>query len=111
MAIQWISRSITDYNRLIPILQDIHKDPLKQTTSRRKSASVKMALSVFCWNEEHEAAYDRVNAALAKQVLLAYPRSDWMQFMFTDASEIHASGLITQIPPEDVGKPFHEQRP
>ena len=110
LAIQWMSRSIPDYNRLIAPLQDIYEAALKQATSRRKSAAAKMVLSAFGWNEEHEAAYDRVNAALAKQVLLAYPRSDWMQCMFTDASEIHASGLITQIPPEDVGKPFHEQR-
>ena len=30
--------------------------------------------------------------------------------MFTDASEIHAAGFITQILVEDLGKPLHEQQ-
>ena len=51
-----------------------------------------------------------MKTAIANNVQLAYPRDDMIQCMFTDANETSASGMVTQIPIDDINKPVSLQR-
>lgn len=52
---------------------------------------------------------DCTKAALANAVTLAYPDSNRKLCLFTDASDKHWSGILTQIPERDLDLPFVEQ--
>ena len=46
---------------------------------------------------------------VTRLLTLAHPNSSKILCFFTDASDKHWSGVLTQIPPSDLDKPFAEQ--
>ncbi|RAN86374.1 hypothetical protein B5P41_29630, partial [Bacillus sp. SRB_28] len=106
-----MSRAIPDYNRLVLPLQNIYENAMKGQPKRTKSVAKGISLSAFGWNAVHDEAFNSMKAAISRRTQLNYPDEDMVQCVFTDASQYHSSGMVTQIPHEDVGKlPFHDQR-
>jgi hypothetical protein len=110
MATQWMSRSIPNYNTIIVSLQQIFESAMKGQKKRTKSAAKAISLKKFGWGIEHELAVTKLKAALAENVKLSYPSNEMIQCVFCDASYQCCSGMVTQIPSEDVNKPIAEQR-
>ena len=69
-----------------------------------------MYLQHFGWNNTHSIAFNKLKDAIAHCVQLAYPNNDYIQCVFCDASHYCSSGVVTQVPPDDVEKPITEQR-
>jgi len=69
----------------------------------------RVTLSAYDWTGIHDNAFNTLKTAIAKVVKLSYPDNNMIQCVFCDASYACSSGMVTQIPPEDVDKPFHEQ--
>ena len=68
-----------------------------------------MKLRDIGWDIIHASAFHEINAAIANTVTLSYPRDDYVTCVFTDASDTHWAGVITQCHPDELKKPFQEQ--
>ena len=106
-----MSRAIPDYNVIVLPLQDIYENAMKSQPKRTKSVARGIPLRAFGWNVIHDNAFQMMKNAISRRTRLNYPDVDMVQCVFTDASHYHSSGMVTQIPHDDVGKlPFHDQR-
>ena len=110
MASQWMARSIPNYNKIVISLQDILEDAMKLQLRRTKKAASRVDLQRFGWSEIHTKAFNELKHAITNAVKLAYPSDQMVQCVFCDASHYASSGVVTQIPPEDVNKPIQQQR-
>ena len=110
MAAQWMSRSIPNFNKIVVPLQDMLEQAMKGQPKRTKAVARGVRLNRHGWNVNHRLAFERLKLAIASIVELAYPREDMIQCVFSDASQLCSSGMVTQIPVEDECKPIHEQR-
>ena len=75
--------------------------------TKRRIAKVKLEEAE--WNATHYTVFSKVKDILANAVTLAHPDDSKIICLFTDASDKHWSGVLTQIPPADLDKPFAEQ--
>jgi len=105
-----MSRSIPEYNTKVHILQQIFEHCMKHMPSRKKSIARQVRLIKFGWSPKHALAFVKLKDAVAQSARLGYPREDRIQCMFTDANDYNTSGVVTQIPVEDAGKPVELQR-
>ena len=110
MAVQWMSRSIPEFNSKVYKLQQIFEECMKKMPSRKKSVARQVRLMKFGWGPEHALAFEKLKIAVAQSARLGYPREDRIQCVFTDANDYNASGMVTQIPVEDAEKPVELQR-
>ena len=65
----------------------------------------RVLLSDSGWSDTHDDAFRRLNAALAAQVTLSYPDDTLVTCVFTDASQTAWSGVVTQVPAEQLSLP------
>lgn len=109
----WIRSSIPEYTTLVAPLQTILKEALRTATtnsdSTRKAAADKVLLTSLGWNHTHEAAFRRINNAIAHSVTLAYPSDDRSTCIFTDASDLHWGGVVTQCETSELLKFVRDQ--
>jgi hypothetical protein len=110
MASQWMSRSIPNYNGIVYPLQDFFETSMKSRKKRTKAVAGRVKLADFGWNTIHDNAFNSLRDAIATSVQLAYPDQNMIQCVFCDASYHSSSGIVTQIPIEDLNRPFEEQR-
>eukprot|EP00804_Cyclotella_cryptica_P008078 CCRYP_004563-RA/>CCRYP_004563-RA protein AED:0.37 eAED:0.43 QI:0/0/0/1/0/0/2/0/131 len=62
----------------------------------KQSKLLKVEKKPWKWTEEHQKAFDDVNATIAKDVSLAYPDySKWFE-IYTDGSQRQLGAVITQ---------------
>jgi hypothetical protein len=62
------------------------------------------------WRYKHDICLQRIKECLKNQVKLAYLDRKQSLCMFTDARDLFYGIMLTQIPNEDVGKPFEHQK-
>lgn len=109
MSLQWMNRAIPEYNKIVLPLQNLYEMAMKNKR-RTKTNAGHVKLAKFGWDQEHVDAYDQLKAAISRRTQLNYPREDMIQCVFTDASEYHSAGMVTQIPKEDANLAYHMQR-
>ena len=101
----WMRSSIVDYARIAePLnkkLQDVTKG-MKKT--KRVANGVKIDLNKF-----EKDAYDTLKEAIVNTAALAFPKPDAKMCMFTDASDLGWSIIITQVLKWDPEILAHEQ--
>jgi RNase H-like domain found in reverse transcriptase len=61
------------------------------------------------WGKEHTASYETLKQQLTNQVKLSYPKEDYDLVLCTDASETHWTGVMTQVPKDQLDQPLEEQ--
>ena len=108
-SVQWMQRYIPEYHSLVGNLQDIFETAMRNQPKRSKAIARSITLSKHGWNEEHDEAFRNLKEAIANSVQPAYPKSDCIQCIFTDANNDHCAGFVTQITKEGLGKPISEQ--
>jgi hypothetical protein len=108
-AANWVRGSIPEFAKLMEPLQALLNAALKDLPNRRKTTAHKVALADVGWADVHRQAYNAMKAALEHSITLASPKPGWRRCVFTDASDTHWSGLVTQIPATDVTKSFELQ--
>ncbi|OQR83686.1 hypothetical protein ACHHYP_14408 [Achlya hypogyna] len=110
-ATNWMRASIPDYAALVaPLGQLLDVAARAAGGSRKKSTLSKVDLSTIGWSADHARTFDLVKSALANMVPMSHPQADKAMCVFTDASEFHWGVVVTQIPIDDVSRPFAEQR-
>ena len=92
----WLRGGVPRYAELVAPLQELLKLAVRQATSAKRQAVLKVRLEDVegGWTMEHERAFAAVNSQLAKSVILAYPRADCIIRVFTDASQIFIAEKI-----------------
>ena len=101
MAVQWMSRSIPEYNTLIEPLQRIYELAMKDQPKRTRTVARGINLLKHGWSSTHALSFERMKVGVANSVQLSYPRQDMIQCVFVDANDFNSSGCVTQIPLED----------
>lgn len=108
-SVNWVRSSVPGYAELVAPLQVILVEATRVAQSAKKSALRRIALSGIGWSDEAEAAFRRVNAAVANATALAYPDPTKTTCVFTDASELHWAGVVTQVTSSELTLPLLEQ--
>ena len=83
----WIQRS----HVLAPLTNLVGKCGHTKLTKQKKIKKIP-----WHWSEEHQAAFDSVKEAMARDVLLAYPNYSEIFEIYTDASTYQLGAVITQ---------------
>lgn len=91
----WMRTAIPDFARLITPLHDLLESEYTKHGTRKKSRLANRPISA--WGEEHGVAFVCLIQAIEEQATLATPDPKKRLCLFTDASELHWSGVLTQV--------------
>jgi hypothetical protein len=94
---------------LMQPLTDLFNVAMAGERLRTKKKAATKSLLHHGWSDEHARAFDTLKETLQHCTLVSYPDPDKVQCVFTDASDLHSGGVVTQIDVVDLGKPFKEQ--
>jgi transposase InsO family protein len=109
-AANWMRDSIPGFAEIVSPLRRFLEKMCKAAKARDKRSLHRFHTGDFGWGKEEDAAFQQVKEALKHCVQLQYPDEDKEVCVFTDASGDFWSIVVTQVPPEDLDKPFSEQR-
>jgi len=110
-AANWMRCCIPEFNKVTAVLSEVLEEAYLHAGKRTKRAIAKLSLREHTsWNTAHEKAFQDVQNALYNAATLAHPDPQKLLFIFTDASETHWAGVLTQIPPEDRDLPFEDHK-
>jgi len=110
-AANWMRTVIPEFTKLTAVLADILEEVYARAGKRtRQSVSkVKVSLKDTSWSCTHVEAFEKIKLALEQSVTLAHPDPEKLLCLFTDASETHWSGVLTQIPASEVNEEIQNQ--
>lgn len=109
-ALQWVKQGIPNFTELMVPLHDLLERIYDQVEKRTKQAVSLILLSDQGWSKTERTAFESCKTALAHQVTLAHRDLSQRLCVYTDASDMVWSGIITQVPLSDVSKPHMHQR-
>ena len=109
-AMQWMRNAIPTFSTIIQPLTDFMESIYASAGSRKKSAVSRVLLFKSGWSSKESDAFRLAKSALEHQVTLAHRNVDCRLCVYTDASDFLWSGMVTQIPFEDIKKPHADQR-
>jgi hypothetical protein len=102
----WMRSSIIDYARLVRPLQDKFDAVMRNAKKRTKRVANNIPITL---TREELAAFDAVKEALTRTATLAFPKPDAETCLFTDASDVGWSVIVTQVSQWRKNVPVHEQ--
>ncbi|MDR3427814.1 reverse transcriptase domain-containing protein [Silvimonas sp.] len=105
----WLRDAIHDYARLVAPLQELLKAVGRAAPNPKQRGYQSVSLAAVGWNETHSRAFNELNRVLARETERAYPDDTQALCVFTDASDLHWAGVITQVPPEQLALPLDQQ--
>jgi hypothetical protein len=105
----WMRGGVARFSELAGPLNDILTTGLAKCKRPTQRAAQKVVLAEIGWNHIHDAALEALNKAIAADVMLACPDHKLQMCMYTDASDLHWAGIVTQCVPEELNKPPMEQ--
>lgn len=109
-ALQWVKQGIPNFTELILPLHNFLERIYDDIGKRTKRAVSRVLLEKYGWGEPELIAFQSCKNALANQVTLSHRDPEQRLCVYTDASDFSWSGIITQVPKNDVCKPHKEQR-
>jgi hypothetical protein len=104
----WLRSSIPRYAETVQPLQDMLTYGLAMATALNVKPS-SVSLRDCGWNSASEATFNHINNVIGHSVTLAYPSDALATCVFTDASDTHWAGVVTQVPREQLSLPVAEQ--
>jgi len=108
-CVNWMRTSIARFAVLTAILYTILKVCLRHAANQRQAAAARVKLKDHGWDHRHDKAFVEINRAVANNVSMRHLNPDWIVCVWTDASDLAWSGVVTQCSPEDFLLPFAEQ--
>ena len=102
--------AVPNIQELFSPLHDVPENMYSVSGKRTSPAATKVLLFKVCWTEDHVVVYDRCKSALANQFKFEHRDDSKRLCLFTDACGDILSGIITQVPIEDLDLPFEQQR-
>jgi len=109
-ALQWVKNAIPQFTELIKPLHDFMEQVYVRAGKHTRQAVARFKLSTLGWNTAQRNAFEQCKAALAKQVTLSHRDDSKRLCVYTDASDIAWSGIVTQVPHTDLPNPHRNQR-
>lgn len=104
-------RAIPEYNKHIAPLHKAMEDIYQMADGKRTRKAVsKIILQSTVWTKDLQYSFEDLKHAIYGAVELAHPDPEMQLCLFTDASDLHWSGVLAQIPRSDKDVPFDEQR-
>lgn len=107
---RWMSNAIPSFSERVAPSVNIMEAAFKKSGKRTKRSIKKYNLRDLSWGTPHINAFKSVQESLREAVKLAYVDPDKVTCVFTDASDKHWSGVVTQTSPSELQKPASEQR-
>lgn len=93
-----------NFSAIIRPLSKFLEQLYDQAGKRTKSAAGRIILFSMGWGKTHGNAFRRCSTALEQPVTRAHRYCSTCLCVYTDASDIIWSSIITQIPPGDLSK-------
>lgn len=109
-ALQWLKQGIANFSELVAPLHDFMETIYSLTEKRTKRSVSRVLLADHGWGKLELDAFERCKTALANQVTLSHRDPSQRLCVYTDASDIAWSGIVTQVPVEDISQPNKTQR-
>eukprot|EP00178_Gracilaria_changii_P000257 TRINITY_DN1027_c0_g1_i1.p2 TRINITY_DN1027_c0_g1~~TRINITY_DN1027_c0_g1_i1.p2 ORF type:complete len:1106 (+),score=114.18 TRINITY_DN1027_c0_g1_i1:5972-9289(+) len=109
-AMQWVKTGIPNFANLISTLHDFMERIYESAGKRTKRAVAAVQLETLGWSETELNAFHNCKEALSRLVTLAHCDDRLRLCIYTDASDTNWSGIVTQVPYEDLSKPHKLQR-
>lgn len=109
-ALQWVKQGIPNFTTLTDPLHCFLENIYSHCEKRTKRAVARVLLSDLGWGRSEMNAFIECKNALANQVRLSHRDANLRLCVYTDASEIAWSGIVTQVPYEDLNLPHAKQQ-
>lgn len=109
-AMQWLRSSTPNFQALIKPLHEFLESVYAHAGKRTKRVVAQVSLDSLGWSPFQTSAFDACKHAISDRVTLAHRDEDKRLCVYTDASDSHWSGMITQVPNADLSLPHSEQR-
>lgn len=106
---RWMATAISDFDRRVTPLNDILERAYAKAGKRKKRAIKGMPLLDLPWSRTEAEAFTSIQDSLRDALYLSYPRKGNVICLFTDASNNHWAGVVTQAAPDTLSKPFFNQ--
>ena len=106
----WMRQAVPRFAELVAPLQSLLADVLRQMPGASKPARVRLRLADNGWTSVHDNCVAQIKSAIVRATMLSYPRNDYAVCVFTDASDLHWSGIVTQCLPSELDKPILDQQ-
>lgn len=109
-ALQWLKHGIPQFTELVSPLHKLMELLYAHVGKRTKRAVTYLRLEDFGWNDSYEQVFKMCKDALINQVTIAHRDEEKLLCIYTDASDSVWSGILTQVPFEDLVQPHEDQR-
>ena len=106
----WLRAAIPRFAQRIEPLQQLVTVAMQHATSAKQAAAKRVLLADVGWSDEHQRAFNDIQNAITNHVTLAYPDPSMRMCVFTDASDGHWAGVVTQTAPTELDKPPGKQK-
>lgn len=103
-TMQWMRNAIPDFSSIVPPLSEMLEKVYTKDGKRTKTSEARISLSSIGWGRNEYESFDRCKTALENQVTLAHRDEAQRLCAYTDASDLFWSGVVTQVPVEDLLK-------
>lgn len=106
----WMRSAISNFSAVIRRLSDLLDQVYSQVGKRTSLAAARLLLSALGWASPELDAFDRWKTALENQVTLTRRDNLTRVCVYTDASDILWSGILTPVPYQDLRRTHVDQR-
>jgi RNase H-like domain found in reverse transcriptase/Reverse transcriptase (RNA-dependent DNA polymerase) len=107
-ATYWMMSSIPNYSHTMAPLQELMEKVYKAKGKRTRRAVATDDITDL-WGGDEETSFQTIQLQLANAVRLAHPKSGHTLCLFTDASDTHWPGILTQVPADQMDLPTEDQ--
>ena len=108
-ATNWMRSSIPNYAKVVEPLHNLMEEAYSKAGGKRTKRAIRNLSITAEWGANHDDAFSTIIKQLAAAVKLSHPKSDFELCLFTDASDSHWSGILTQVPKDQRNKLIDEQ--
>ena len=108
-ATNWMRSSIPNYSKVVEPLHNLMEAVYAKAGGKRTKRSIRNISITAEWGATHDTAFQAIINQLAAAVKLSHPKPEFELCLFTDASDTHWSGILTQVPTRQRNKPIDNQ--
>lgn len=108
-AWQWMCSSIPQFSSIISALSEFLEKVYKHVGKRTKRSVAGVLLSQLGWSGKEDEAVYKFKKAVERQVILPHRDITIRICVYTDASELLWSGVVTQVLLADLNKAHGDQ--
>lgn len=104
-ALKWLKQCIPNSKKLVATLHDFMERIYSLIVKRTKRAVARFLLSNHSWGPNELQIFEACKRGLANQVTMSHHDHTQRLCVYTDASDMAWSGILTEVPETDGSKP------